>query len=76
MLAGMEGLMQGGIYAIMMHGQRDADPYRSMVKVMATPVVTNLWKSAIWPACSASTATVPLMNLIVGCFFSSRSGST
>lgn len=69
MLAGMEGLMQGGIYAIMMYMvSAMLIPYRSMVKV-ATPVVTNLWKERDMAGMQRIHRDVSLMNLIVGCFF-------
>ena len=72
MLAGMEGLMQGGIYAIMMYMvSAMLIPYRSMVKV-ATPVVTNLWKERDMAGMQRIHRDVSLMNLIVGCFFFPR----
>ena len=62
MLAGMEGLMQGGIYAIMMYMvSAMLIPYRSMVKV-ATPVVTNLWKERDMAGMQRIHRDVSLMN--------------
>lgn len=69
MLAGMEGLMQGGIYAIMMYMvSAMLIPYRSMIKV-ATPVVTNLWKERDMKGIQHIHREMSQMNLIVGCFF-------
>ena len=68
MLAGMEGLMQGGIYAIMMYMvSAMLIPYRSMVKV-ATPVVTNLWKERDMEGMRRISREMSLVNLIVGSF--------
>lgn len=69
MLAGMQGLAQTGIYAIMtyMVGAM-LIPYRSMIKV-SVPFVTNYWKERNMGAMKQLYRKVSAMNLVVGCFF-------
>lgn len=69
MLAGMQGLAQTGIYAIMtyMVGAM-LIPYRSMIKV-AVPFVTNYWKDRDMESMKKLYRKVSAMNLVIGCFF-------
>lgn len=69
MLAGIQGLVQGGIFSVMMYMvSAMMIPNRSVIKV-STPIVANLWKERDMPAMQGMHREISLMNLIIGCFF-------
>lgn len=68
MLAGIQGLVQGGIFSVMMYMvSAMMIPNRSVIKV-STPIVANLWKERDMSRMQDMHREVSLMNLIVGCY--------
>lgn len=68
MLAGIQGLVQGGIFSVMMYMvSAMMIPNRSVIKV-STPIVANLWKERDMTRMQGMHREVSLMNLIVGCY--------
>ena len=68
MLAGIQGLVQGGIYSVMMYMvSAMMIPNRSVIKV-STPIVANLWKERAMARMQEMHREVSQMNLIIGCY--------
>ena len=68
MLAGIQGLVQGGIYSVMMYMvSAMMIPNRSVIKV-STPIVANLWKERAMTRMQEMHREVSQMNLIIGCY--------